>query len=175
MLTAADIDQTLAQAAPVDATISVRQLRGWRDDLAHAAVLLSYARHVLSVDIGVLRSIADDPGDDLDAVIEDLPRLLATASIGGGWSLSPDATTTMGSAGRVQAGEADALMSAHSQVAQVEFRSPEAVGRLIGELDVQLAVATDRLELVEAKVREIQAALVERYKSGDATTGDWLG
>ena len=131
-------------------------------------MLLSVPRHVLSVDIGVLRSIADDPGDDLDAVIEDLPRLLATASIGGGWSLSPDATTTMGSAGRVQAGEADALMSAHSQVAQVEFRSPEAVGRLIGELEVQLAVATDRLELVEAKVARdpgrVGRALQERRR-----------
>jgi hypothetical protein len=174
VLTAADIDQTLARTGTIDTTVSVRQLRGWRDDLAHAAVLLSYARHVLSVDIGVLRSISDDPGD-LDAMIGDLPRLLATASIGGGWPLSPDATTTMGSAGRVQTGEADALMSAHSQVAQVEFRSPEAVGRVIGELEAQLAVATDRLELVEAKVREIQAALVQRYKSGDATTGDWLG
>jgi len=60
--------------------------------------------------------------------------------------------------GQVQSGEADALMSAHSQVALVEFHSPEAVEQVIGELEAQLTVTTDRLELVEARVREINAA-----------------
>jgi hypothetical protein len=175
VLTHADIDRTLEQSAPIDATLSVRQLRGWRDDLVHAALLLSYACHVLSVDLDVLHSIAAaDPGDELDAVIEDLPRRLAAASIGGGWSLSPDATVTMASAGQVQEGEADALMSAHSQVPMVEFHSPEAVDRAIGELEAQLTMAKDRLGLVEAKVGDIQAVLVQLYKTGDAATGDWV-
>ena len=57
MLTLLDVDELLESAAVLDSSTPAARLRGGRDDLVHAAVLLSYARHVLSVDIGALRAI----------------------------------------------------------------------------------------------------------------------
>jgi hypothetical protein len=140
----------------------------------HAAVLLSYARHVLSVDIGALQAIAEAPASDLQALVNDLPRVLETASIGGGWSLSPDALSTTASARQAMEGAADGLMSAHSELARIDFRSREAVRDLLRELEAQLAIVAERRELVEKRVREIQALLVEQYKRGEADPDDWV-
>jgi hypothetical protein len=138
------------------------------------AVLLSYARHVLSVDVEVMRSIAEDPARDLQGLVDDLPHLLATASIGGGWSLSPDSVSTMKSANGAIEGEADGLLSAHRQLAMSDLHSHEAVARVLSELETQLAQVTERLSAVEKRVQELQAALVQQYKSGAADADDWV-
>jgi len=79
VLTLLDVDELLESAAALDSSMPAARLRGGRDDLVHAAVLLSYARHVLSVDIGALRAIADAPAPDLQDLVEDLPRVLQEA------------------------------------------------------------------------------------------------
>jgi hypothetical protein len=140
----------------------------------HAAVLLSYARHVLSVDIGALRAIAEAPAPDLQDLVDDLPRVLEEASIGGGWSLSPDALATSASARQAREGAADGLMSAHGNLARIDLRSPDEVAGALGELEVQQAMVSEYRELVEKRVREIQSLLVEQYKRGDANPEDWL-
>ena len=89
MLTLMDVDELLDTAAALDSSTPAARLRGGRDDLVHVAVLLSYARHVLSVDIGALRAIAEAPATDLQDLVDDMPRVLQEASIGGGWSLPP--------------------------------------------------------------------------------------
>jgi hypothetical protein len=174
MLTLLDVDELLRTASAFDSSTPAARLRGRRDDLVHAAVLLSYARHVLSVDIGALRAIAEAPTPDLQDLVDDLPRVLQEASIGGGWSLSPDAPATSTSARQAMEGAADALMSAHGDMARLDPRSPEEVQNALRELEVQRAMVAEARELVEAKVREIQALLVEQYKEGVADPDDWL-
>ncbi len=169
-----DIDQLLDVTSSLDPSTSTHRIRAWRNELAHTAVLLSYARHVLSVDIGVLQSIIEDPAHDLQALVNDLPRLLATASIGGGWSLSPDSIATMDSADRVLDGEADGLLSAHSKLALIDLHSDGVVAGTITELKAQLESVTDHLELVEKRLRELQVLMVDRYKSGAASADDWI-
>jgi hypothetical protein len=173
-LTLVDVDQLLETASALDSSTPAPRLRGGRDDLVHAAVLLSYARHVLSVDIGALQAIAEAPAQDLQGLVDDLPRVLETASIGGGWSLSPDALATTASARQALEGAADGLMSAHGELARVDLRSREAVGDLLCELEAQRAMVSERREAVEKRVREIQALLVEQYKRGDADPDDWV-
>jgi hypothetical protein len=174
MLTLLEINELLATAEELDASTPAPSLRGRRDDLVHAAVLLSYARHVLSVDIGALRAIAEAPAPDLQGLVDDLPRLLQEASIGGGWSLSPDAPATSASARQAMEGAADGLMSAHGDVARLDLRSPDEVQGVLLELEMQRATVSESRELVEKKVREIQALLVEQYKRGDADPEDWV-
>jgi hypothetical protein len=174
MLTLPDVEELLATAEELDASTPSQRLRGRRDDLVHAAVLLSYARHVLSVDIGALRAIAEAPAPDLQDLVDDLPRVLQEASIGGGWSLSPDAPATTASARQALEGAADGLMSAHGDVARLDLQSPEEVQAALVELEVQRATVAESRELVEKKVREIQALLVEQYKRGDADPDDWI-
>lgn len=174
VLTLVDVDQLLEAASAFDSSTPASRLRGGRDDLVHAAVLLSYARHVLSVDIGALRAIADAPAPDLQTLIDDLPHVLETASIGGGWSLSPDAPATAASARQALEGAADGLMTRHGELARIDFRSSEAVRDTLHELEVELAMVAEHRERVEKRVREIQALLVEQYKRGDADADDWL-
>jgi hypothetical protein len=169
-----DVDELLGTTSSLEVSTPVQRLRSWRDEFAHIAVLLSYARHVLSVDVEVLQSIDEDPGRDLQALVNDLPRLLATASIGGGWSLSPDALTTMRSANQALEGEADALLSVHSRLALIDLHSHEEVARTVNELKAQMGVVTDHLQSVENRLREIRALLVEQYKSGAANADDWV-
>lgn len=173
-VTFADVDELLSTTASVDSSVSVLKIRAWRDELAHVAVLLAYARHVLSVDVGVLQSIAEDPERDVQAVVNDLPHLLATASIGGGWSLSPDSPATMRSAGQALEGEANGLLSAHGEIALVDFRSHEDITRAIEDLEAQLGMVTSRRDSVEKRLAELRGLLVEKYKSGDATIEDWI-
>ena len=130
------------------------------------AVLLSYARHVLSVDVGAVRAIAEAPAADLQDLVDKMPRVLKEASIGGGWSLSPDAPATTISARHAMNGAADGLMSPHAELARMDFRSTDEVRDTLGGLEVQLAMVAESRELVEKRVREIQALIVEQYKRG---------
>jgi hypothetical protein len=174
MLTLLDVDELLESAAAFDSLTPAARLRGRRDDLVHAAVLLSYARHVLSVDIGALHAISEAPARDLQDLVDDLPRVLKEASLGGGWSLSPDAPATSTSARQAVEGAADGLMSAHSALARIDLGSPEDVEGALRDLEMQRAMVAESRELVEKKVREIQALLVAQYKRGDADPDDWL-
>ena len=174
LLTLMDVEQLLESTATLDSSTPAARLRGGRDDLVHVAVLLSYARHVLSVDIGALRAIAEAPAPDLQALVDEMPRVLEAASIGGGWSLSPDAPATTASARQAMEGAADGLMSAHADLARIDLRSPDAVREMRRDLEVQLAMVAECRELVEQRVREIQALLVEQYKRGEADPDDWL-
>jgi hypothetical protein len=173
-LTLMDVDQLLESASRLDSSTPAARLRGGRDDLVHVAVLLSYARHVLSVDVGALGAIAEAPAPDLQLLVDDMPRVLEAASIGGGWSISPDAPATTASARQAIEGAADGLMSAHGDLARIDLRSPEVVRATLRDLQVQLAMVAERRERVEKRVREIQAFLVELYKRGDADPDDWI-
>jgi hypothetical protein len=174
MVTLMDVDQLLETASSLDSSASAAQLRGGRDDLVHVAVLLSYARHVLSVDIGALRAIVEAPAMDLQDLVDGLPRILGEASIGGGWTLSPDAPATSASARQAVEGAADGLMSCHAELARIDLGSSDALREVLTRLELQLAMVAECRELVEKRVREIQALLVEQYKRGDADPDDWV-
>jgi hypothetical protein len=174
LLTLTDVDQLLESTTTLDSSTPAARLRGGRDDLVHVAVLLSYARHVLSVDIGALRAGAETSGGDLQTLVDDMPRVLKEASIGGGWSLSPDAPATIASARQAVEGAADGLMPAHAQLARLDLRSLEGVRATIGELEIQVAMVSERRDLVEKRVQEIQSLLVEQYKRGEADPDDWV-
>lgn len=174
VMTLSDVDRLLEATSAADSSVPPRRIRSWRDDLANAAVLLSYARHVLSVDASILRFATEEPDRDMQEVVDELPRLLATASIGGGWSLAPDSPATMESARRAMEGVSEGLLTAHHHLARADLGSPGDVERVSEELDTDLAALTERRELVEQRLRDVHAVLVEQYASGDATIDDWL-
>jgi hypothetical protein len=88
--------------------------------------------------------------------------------------LSPDAPATTAAARHAMDGAADGLMPAHADLAFIDFHSTGAVRETLGTLEVQLAMVAECRELVEKRVREIQALLVEQYKSGGADPEDWV-
>ncbi len=169
-----DIDRLLDSTAAVGADVPVERIRAWRDELAHAAVLLAYARHVLSVDVRVLREAMDNPGTSFASVVGSLPETLASASLGGGWSLSPDAPATMNSAEQLIEGEADGLLGLHERLARADISTPTELAPLVADLEVELAAVTRRWEDAEARLRNLQSQLVTKYKTQQASVDDWL-
>jgi hypothetical protein len=168
-----DVDRLLDSSAEVRGDTPVARVRALRDELARAAVSLSYARHVLSVDVGLLGRV--DGGDaDLDGLVDQLPRVLAEASIGGGWSLSSDDLGTMAAADRAVLGEADGLLGPHAALATTDLQDPAAVAEAARTLRAQLDEVTRRREQVEQRLRTVQATIVDRYRSGAASVDDWL-
>ena len=169
----AEVDRLLEVASELGESARVSRLRGVRDDLAHAAVSLSYARHVLSVDLGILHRAKERPGD-LQALVDDLPRLLAETSIGGGWSLSSDSLATMASADMALLGEADGLLTAHAAMARSDLGSPGEIDKAIASIDRQLTQVSDRRDRVEERLRDVRSLIVEQYQNGSAQVDDWL-
>ncbi|MGA2837361.1 MAG: hypothetical protein ABSF84_12265 [Acidimicrobiales bacterium] len=168
-----DIDQLLRKASHISGSTPTGQLRDQRSQLAHAAVLLSYARNVLSIDVGVLRS-ALGGASDLQETVDALPGILASASIGGGWSLSSDSPIAMTSARQALQGEAEGMLSAHGRIAEMDVHRPETVRSALDDIEEQLAMVAELRESVERSLREHQTAIVQRYRSGDADVDDWL-
>ena len=132
------------------------------------------ARHVLSVDVRVLRDAIETPGTSFESVVDALPEALASASLGGGWSLSPDSPATMNSAEQLAEGEADGLLGLHTKLAHVDISVPDDLTPLVAEFEVELACVTQRWEETEARLRSLQSQLVAKYKSGRASVDDWL-
>jgi hypothetical protein len=169
-----DVDRLLETTSATGADAPPERIRAGRDALAHVAVLLAYARHVLSVDVGVLQRAVEVPGANFTSVVASLPETLAAASIGGGWSLSPDAPATMHSAERLVEGEADGLLTLHARLEGADIGSPDEAAALLRELEVQLASVTQRWEDAEAALHRLQSQLATKYKTGEASVDDWL-
>jgi hypothetical protein len=100
--------------------------------------------------------------------------VLAEASIGGGWSLSPDAPATMVPAGQVLEGEADGLLSLHGQLTRSDLTAPDEIASLIGAFETEMSQVTARWELTEARLRTLQSQLVGMYKRGEVSVDDWF-
>ena len=174
LLTLTDVDQLLDNTAALDASTPAPRLRGGRDDLVHVAVLLSYARHVLSVDIGALEAMAGQRPRTW--------RSLSTAcrvclkqprSVGDGRCLPTAPATTESTAtsdcGRSRRSDAGARRTGPSRPSLARSGT-----RTLRDIEAQVSMVSERRELVEKRVREVQALLVEQYKRGDADPDDWV-
>ncbi len=172
-VTLLDIDRVLDATSHASATEPAQRVRGWRDDLAHLSVLLAYARDVLSVDLGILRSAQSGDGD-LDAVVDGLPHILAATVDAEPSAAAEEVTTVALEDPAVLEGEAQGLLEVHRALGTVDLGSSEAVDDLIESVETQRGQVADRRALVESRLRELQAVLLEQYRSGAATADDWL-
>jgi hypothetical protein len=170
----ADIDRALRESAGVTDAGSKSPVRAWRDELAVALESLTYARAVLSADVGILRHRRSGGPEADGSVVDELSQAMSSRPWGKGWS----APSRSGNPARVDweiFARSDALMSTHEEMARVDLSSPDEVARVIGDMEAQLADLTLRQEAVGGRLREIRAAIVRQYRDGAVTTEDWLG
>ena len=66
-------------------------------------------------------------------------------------------------------------MSAHQLMAYTDLTSRPDVQRVLRSILEQLANLALRREIVEARLQEIRAAIVQQYRDGEVSTRDWLG
>jgi hypothetical protein len=169
-----EVDAVLAGAEPIDGSTPAATLRSWRTDLVRASVVVSYAIGVLSLDAEILSHPTASPkGDELQSLIDDLPGMLASGWVGGGWSLSPDASVSIAAA-EVAIDQSQGLLGLHAELASSDLSDPDQVRDLAGRVEERRRELTERRDLLEGRIRQIQEAVLAQYGSGAASVDDWL-
>lgn len=169
------IDAVLSRSNPVDAATPPALLRAWRTELVRASVFVSYAIGVLSLDLEILtRGATSSCADVAQTTVDDLPDVLASGWVGGGWSLSPDAAASVAAAAEVAVDEADGLLTLHAEVAMGDLNDTDVVAEVLAEVQAQLIELTERREQLESRIRAIQTAMLAHYADGTASVDDWL-
>jgi hypothetical protein len=170
-----EIDSLLAGTTPIGESTATSTLRQWRTDLVRASVLVSYAIGVLSLDVEILtRGEAALSEEVLAARVDDLPDILANGWVGGGWSLSPDATASVAAAAEVAMDQSDGLLRLHAAVVLSDLADPDVVGALLADVEQLRAELVERRGQLENRIRRIQEIVRTQYASGAASVDDWL-
>ena len=170
-----EIDLLLGQAGPVRESTPTPTLRQWRTDLVRASVFVSYAIGVLSLDVEILKRGDEVLSEDVFAArVDDLPDILATGWVGGGWSLSPDATASVAAAAELAMDQSEGLLRLHADVILSDLGDPEVVGDLLARVEEILQELAERREELERRIRMIQEVVRTQYASGAASVDDWL-
>jgi hypothetical protein len=170
-----EVDSVLNRADPVNESIPPATLRGWRTELVRASVFVSYAIGVLSLDIEFLTHQTGSTTEDaLQSLVDDLPDVLAAGWVGGGWSLSPDASASIAAAAEVAMDESAGLLGLHAEIATCDLADPFIVDDLLGRVEQQLQELTRRRDLLEQRIRRIQEVVLQHYRTGAASVDDWL-
>ncbi|HEY1761574.1 MAG TPA: hypothetical protein VGG17_03170 [Acidimicrobiales bacterium] len=170
-----EIDAVLSQTQPVSEYTSLDNLREWRGELVHTSVYVSYAISVLSLDQEILEQShsATDP-HDLQLLVDRLPQLLASGWVGGGWSLSPDAATSVQAADDLTKDYAEGLLGLHAELAASDLGDSKVVDSLEARVKEQRGALCQRRNELEERIRSIQGVMRDHYKSGTASIDDWL-
>jgi hypothetical protein len=170
-----EIDAVLSRTQPVSEYTSLDNLRAWRTELVHTSVYVSYAIGVLSLDEEILEQAhsATDP-HDLQLLVDRLPQLLATGWVGGGWSLSPDAATSVQAADQLTKDYAQGLLGLHAELASSDLGDADVAYSLEARVKAQRGELCKRRNELEERIRSIQGVMRELYKSGAASVDDWL-
>jgi hypothetical protein len=167
-----EIDSLLDRATPIGASTAAATLRGWR------TVLVSYAIGVLSLDVEILNRGTGGLSEEevLAARVDDLPDILANGWVGGGWSLSPDATASVAAAAEVEDAmdQSDGLLRLHADVVLSDLADPDAVAALRADVEQLRAELVERRGQLESRIRQIQEVVRLQYASGAASVDDWL-
>jgi hypothetical protein len=170
-----EVDAVLNEADPIDDSIPTATLRRWRTELVRASVFVSYAIGVLSLDVEVLGHPATSSnGDTLQSLVDDLPGLLASGWVGGGWSLSPDASASIAAAAEMAIDQSDGLLDLHAEVVTSELADPDVVRDLLARVEDHLQALIERKDRLEARIRRIQEVVLQQYGTGAASVDDWL-
>jgi hypothetical protein len=168
-----DIDRALQETAAVLRQNAAGQIRTWRSDLTAALESLTYAGYVLATDVAILRNSIAEATADSQALVDNLPTLLAESPGPEDWKMPPDLPRDPAAPGG-PLGMSGALVSAHDEMARTDFGSPADVARALRELEEQLESVAERRDAVEHRLREVRAAIVQQYKDGTLTPDEWL-
>ena len=172
-----EIDSVLERTSPVNESIPARTLRQWRTELVRASVFVSYAIGVLSLDVEVLDHGVSSPGEGaLESLVDDLPDILASGWVGGGWSLSPDASASIAAAAAAEVAldQSVSLLGLHAETVSSDLGDPDVVRDLRIRVEQQLEALTRRRDQLESRIRRIQEVVLAQYGTGAASVDDWL-
>jgi hypothetical protein len=170
-----EVEELLRRTQRADETSPLEDLRQWRSELVHASVYVSYALSVLSLDNEILHQALLTPGEtDLQSLVDNLPRLLASGWTGGGWSLSPDAVESVVAADDLTRDYAAGLLGLHAKIVSSDLRDPQVIDELLEQVEPEKLTLSQYRDELERRIRDIQAVVLHHYTTGAASVDDWL-
>jgi hypothetical protein len=161
-----DIGRALGGSAHVQRLGDV-PIRAWRDDLTLIRESLSYARTVLAADLAILTQTTSPETSQGQGLVDELPSVLTTSSGGDEW---PDLKVD-GDDPEIDVDlflRTDHLLAAHREMARVDLSSAAATAGVRALVEDQLALLTERHAAVDARLQQIRAVIIRRYREGAA-------
>lgn len=169
------IDELLRHAEKVDASMPTQTLREVRGELVRTSVFVSYAIGVLSLDLKILNRCWASPTEEvLQTLVDDMPEMLTTGWVGGGWSLSPDASASVAAAAELSNEDSIRLLELHAELATSDLGDLDVISSLLLRVKEQRRALCERRDKLEREIRNIQRIVQQHYVTGVASVEDWL-
>ena len=169
------IDELLRRSEQVDEATNTATLRELRGELVHASVFVSYAIGVTALDLKILdRCQACDTSEIMQMLVDEMPEMLSTGWVGGGWSLSPDASVSVAAASQLTEEHAMHLLDLHAELVTSDLGDLDVVSNLRGRVAHRREALGARRDRLEEAVRTIQQLVRQHYATGVASVDDWL-
>lgn len=170
-----DVREVLRRIGTIHATTPTTVLRTWRTEAVRASVLISYALGIYSLDATILeRARSSGAPNVLATLVDDLPALLATGWVSGGWSLSPDASASVAAAAEFDVETVASRLELHGEMVTSDLGDPAIVLDLLDRVNEQCTVLVELKDEFTRQLARIQAMVLDRYTTGDASVEDWL-
>jgi hypothetical protein len=170
-----EIDLLITQTAVASEDTPTPTLRQWRADLVRASLSISYAISVLSLDIEILNSsLASTSEDAVQALVNDLPDILASEWIGGELALSPDPLTPVTGSAEFEIDQATELLGFHAEMVGSDLGDHHVVGDLLARARQERLGLYGLRSQIDSRLRGIHEAVRNQYASGVASINDWL-
>jgi hypothetical protein len=142
-------------------------LRQRRSALTPTWSYVAFAAEVLALDLQVLERQPRSGGDQLHAIIDDLPDLMAGAG-DDAWMLPMDIPDLFAAA------DTDGLLDLHREMAGSDLDDPDVAHSLLVRMNVRRSALIERKSRLEEEIDRIRETLLRQYASGTASTDDWL-
>jgi hypothetical protein len=144
-------------------------LRQRRTALGLISARLSYAMEVLALDLKVLNRRKGSEVETLQAIVDDLPEILAESWCGSTWSFSVDTSDFTAATA-----ETDGLLDLHHEMVTSDLADPRIARSLSVRMEVRRSALLERNSQLEKEIKEIQESLLRQGVAGMASTDDWL-
>ena len=168
-----DIARALGESSNIE-RLGGAAIRAWRDHLTLIQESLSYARTILTADVAILSHSGSEgrtPGRD---VLDELPGRLTSSPSEDQWSAEDleDLGDLEVAFDEGLFARSDQLLSAHREMARVDLTSAAATAGALALVEEQLAILTERHAAVDARLQQIRAVIIRRYRQAAAPARD---
>jgi hypothetical protein len=166
-----DIARALGQSATIE-RLGGAAVRACRDDLTLIGESLSYATAVLAADVATLSDAATQGTTAGPHRVAEVPNELFSSPGEDRWPSGSlvdlgDLDDLDGLDVDIDEGlfaRTDHLLAAHREMARVDLSSAAATGRVRVLVEEQLEILTERQAAVEARLQQIRAVIIRRYR-----------
>lgn len=174
-----DIGRALGASANLE-RLGDGAIRAWRDDLTLIRESLAYARTVLAGDVAILSQSGPPGGSEPETVVDELSRMLAAVpeelqrsepEPREGDIFDPSFEDDLAFDDGLFL-RADHLLAAHQEMARVNLSSAAAAARVLDLVEEQLAILSEREAAVDARLQQIRAVIIRRYRIAAAPVHD---